>query len=60
MDYVDKESRKLCDVCNEREALFRLLTWEPLRCFKCVADDPSLPAGYRYKQMIERNITDRR
>jgi hypothetical protein len=49
----------MCDVCNEREALFRLLVWKPRRCFGCVADDPSLPEGHRYKEAIEERLTDR-
>lgn len=55
---VLNEGTPLCYVCREREALIRLTVRPSLRCFECVADDPELPPGYRYKHVIERGLLE--
>lgn len=50
-------TRPPCDTCDERAALVRLTTRPTRRCFDCVADDPALPPGYRYKAAIERDLS---
>lgn len=56
MNYVQQQFLEQCEMCGERVALFRLLVYPQLRCFKCVADDDSLPQGYRYKQEFEKSL----